>query len=383
MNEQIDLRLYRTITLGVQSSGDDDRTAKHILELRRSLATHCKGPYSEEISEFALVLRIGGNMQEFDFEGCERIRRNRKDKYITVDLGFPSRRWRVTVRNPANGKIVTTLTTEAADTLVFSPDGRWLAGDPGVFPSPSSSLVVWDTKTWAVAATVKPERNPHQGAPVQWIAFGGGETEQRKLGYAQSLKFTGDGKTQTVWYSVYPLAVSLDGKLLVEPGQQLLSNVEVWDAITGQKLQTFAAHKMVTNSLVFSRDGRWLLTTGQESLKIPVDLHTFTGTTEYRVKVWDVSTWKERASVSYPQVLTLSGVLSPDGKRIAVERSWGVIDLLDVESGTSAGSLAAVIAPSNYGPIFGKGNLAFSASGSLLFEGAFKSGIYAWKLPVH
>ncbi len=53
----------------------------------------------------------------------------------------------VTVRNPANGKIVTTLTTEAADTLVFSPDGSWLAGDPGVFPSPSSSLVVWDTKT--------------------------------------------------------------------------------------------------------------------------------------------------------------------------------------------------------------------------------------------
>jgi hypothetical protein len=94
MHELIDLRLYRTITLGVQSSGDDDRTAKHILELRRSLATHCKGPYSEEISEFALVLRIGGNMQEFDFEGCERIRRNRKDKYITVDLGFPSRRWR-------------------------------------------------------------------------------------------------------------------------------------------------------------------------------------------------------------------------------------------------------------------------------------------------
>ena len=33
-------------------------------------------------------------MQEFDFEGCERIRRNRKGSYITVDLGFPSRKWR-------------------------------------------------------------------------------------------------------------------------------------------------------------------------------------------------------------------------------------------------------------------------------------------------
>src|SRR5882672_11577904 len=83
-----------TITLGVQSSGDDDHTDKHVLELRKLLAASCKGPYSEEISEFALVLRIGGKMQEFDFEGCERIRRNRKAKYITVDLGFPSRRWR-------------------------------------------------------------------------------------------------------------------------------------------------------------------------------------------------------------------------------------------------------------------------------------------------
>jgi WD40 repeat protein len=270
----------------------------------------------------------------------------------------------VTVRNPANGKIVTTLTTEDADALVFSPDGRWLAADPGVFPSPGSSLLVWDTRTWAVAASVKPERNPHIGAPVQWIAFGGGETAQSKLGYAQSLKFAADGKTQTVWYSAYQVAASPDGKN------------------TGQKLQTFVAHKMVTNSLAFSRDGRWLLTTGQESLRVPVDLHTFSGTTEYRVKLWDVATWKERVSVSYPQMLTYSGVLSPDGKRIAVERSWGLVDLLDVDSGTIAATLAAVIAPSNYGPIFGKGNLAFSADGNLLFEGAFKSGIYVWKLPV-
>src|ERR1700730_5941203 len=62
--------------------------------MRRLLATHCQGPYSPEIREFALILRIGGDMQEFDFEGCERIRRNRKQKYITVDLGSPSNRWK-------------------------------------------------------------------------------------------------------------------------------------------------------------------------------------------------------------------------------------------------------------------------------------------------
>jgi hypothetical protein len=83
-----------TITLGAQTSGDNDRTDKHVLELRKLLAIHCAGPYSKEILEFALILRIGGKFQEFDFEGCKRVRRNRKDKYITLDLGFPSSRWR-------------------------------------------------------------------------------------------------------------------------------------------------------------------------------------------------------------------------------------------------------------------------------------------------
>lgn len=83
-----------TITLGMQTSGDDDRTNDHVLDLRKLMAIHCNGSYSEEVVKFALILRIGGNMQEFDFEGCERLRRNRKGRYITVDLGFPSRRWR-------------------------------------------------------------------------------------------------------------------------------------------------------------------------------------------------------------------------------------------------------------------------------------------------
>jgi hypothetical protein len=86
--------LSDTVTIGVQSSGDDNRTEKHIIELRKLLADYCKGPYSPDIREFALVFRIGGELQEFNFEGCERIRRSRKEKYITVDLGFPSSKWK-------------------------------------------------------------------------------------------------------------------------------------------------------------------------------------------------------------------------------------------------------------------------------------------------
>ena len=83
-----------TITLGMQTSGEDDRTNAPVLELRRLLAECCAGPYSSDVREFALILRIAGEMQEFDFEGCERIRRNRKGRYITLDLGVPSYRWK-------------------------------------------------------------------------------------------------------------------------------------------------------------------------------------------------------------------------------------------------------------------------------------------------
>jgi hypothetical protein len=84
---------HDAVTLGVQSSGDDDRTLEHVLTFRKLLREFCKGPYAADIDEFALILRIGGNMQEFA-EGCDHIRRSRKNKYITVDIGFPSHQWR-------------------------------------------------------------------------------------------------------------------------------------------------------------------------------------------------------------------------------------------------------------------------------------------------
>src|SRR5260370_42306788 len=84
----------QTITIGMQTSGEDTRTEPHVIKLRRFLAAHCNGPYSKEVVEFAPILRVGGIMQEFDFSGCERIRRNRKSAYITVDIAFPSKEWK-------------------------------------------------------------------------------------------------------------------------------------------------------------------------------------------------------------------------------------------------------------------------------------------------
>lgn len=84
-----------TITLGVQMGGTsaNDATDSHVLSLRKLLATLCKGPYSSEVDEFALILRVDGDIWHWDFEGCQKLRRSKKDRYITIDIGVPRSRW--------------------------------------------------------------------------------------------------------------------------------------------------------------------------------------------------------------------------------------------------------------------------------------------------
>ena len=84
-----------TITLGVQAgdSNAGNTTEPYFMPLRKLLASMCKGPYSPEVDEFALILRIDGEGWHWDFEGCQKLRRSKKDRYITIDIGVPRNRW--------------------------------------------------------------------------------------------------------------------------------------------------------------------------------------------------------------------------------------------------------------------------------------------------
>jgi WD40 repeat protein len=284
----------------------------------------------------------------------------------------------VTVQDPATGKIIRTLTLEDADMLLFSPDGRWLAANPGVFPGGMGrSLEVWDTRTWTPVANITPPRDPRRNLPVTWLAFGN-SSPQGKLGDAQSVQFTADGQTHTVWFSDYPMAVSPDGKLLAQLGYPL-NKVDIWDTSSGQKVQTLLAHKVGVQYLAFSRDGRSLLTIGQNSMRTVLAYDNVQGTNEFGVKVWDVATWKETTSVSIPLIRPFSALLSADGHKLAIERSRQVVDLVDADNGSSLGAFAAAAPGTDAGWSMGKPNLAFSPDGALLFQGA-KGGIRVWKL---
>jgi hypothetical protein len=86
------------ITLGAQigSGQASEAVSKHLIVLRRLLDEHYTGQYAEGIDEFAPVLRVDGNIGDtwyWNFEGLQRQRLSKKQKYITVDIGVPRSRW--------------------------------------------------------------------------------------------------------------------------------------------------------------------------------------------------------------------------------------------------------------------------------------------------
>lgn len=84
----------RGVSLAAELGGPEVNVDSYILQLRRLLAKYCQGPYSDEVKGFALALRIDGSLKQYHAEGVDRMRRNKKDKYIAADICIPEIRWK-------------------------------------------------------------------------------------------------------------------------------------------------------------------------------------------------------------------------------------------------------------------------------------------------
>jgi hypothetical protein len=65
------------------------------LALRLLANKQVRKPYCSEIEQLSFVFRVDGELDAWHFEGCERLRLNRKGRYITLDVGVPEVRWNV------------------------------------------------------------------------------------------------------------------------------------------------------------------------------------------------------------------------------------------------------------------------------------------------
>ncbi len=263
-------------------------------------------------------------------------------------------------------KEIRTLTDAPVSRAIFSADGKWLASNPGG-QFPGYALKIWNANTWQEEASVPQEK----GFPAFWLAFSEAKSAPQKIGNVRSWQFVSEGVSHTVWGSSLAMAVSPDGKWLAQPAVPT-GAVEIWDATSGQKLQSIPAHKLAVTKLSFSRDGRWLITVGQDSNPMMVQGQPGVMLSYPRVSVWNTATWKLEFSITFPTTTGADAEISADGKFLVVMKGGGsVTQLFDLEQKKPVAAFASPEGRSGY--------VAISPDGKLLVQGA-QEGVRLWKL---
>jgi WD40 repeat protein len=146
--------------------------------------------------------------------------------------------------------------------VVFSADGKTLA-----FTKPDEAIALWDVANGKEIRTLNAERNSNSAA------------------------FAPDGRT---------LAIASNP----DRGESV---IRLWDTAAGKELWHSAGHKLAAWSVAFSPDGKTLASGGQD----PYDER---GGEHGSIKLWDPATGKELRAVSgLPQIVDTVR-FSPDGK---------------------------------------------------------------------
>jgi WD40 repeat protein len=105
-------------------------------------------------------------------------------------------------------------------------------------------------------------------------------------------------------WPVHCLAFAPDGKTLASGGglRDRPGEIKLWDLVTGAERASLRGHRNFISALTFAPDGLTLAATSFDGI----------------VMMWDVATGRERASLSAPLPRSLSAVLGPDGQTLAL-----------------------------------------------------------------
>jgi WD40 repeat protein len=277
----------------------------------------------------------------------------------------PDGRWlayggkRIVIRELPSLAVVQTIPT-AATTVAFSPDGKLLASGH------DSHVMLWSTESWEEEQTLPDARYPAVFSPDgQWLVTGavGGYriwSHPKGTGTWQRGGFCpGEPWGELyLWQSIYGVAFSPDGRLLVTAGhpdgyeagqfqvwdfpaltlrpgfspqafelasavftpdsKQLLigeqtGRLMVWDVAEGRHVDTLNEHTGGITTINFSRDGRTMATSSRDRTLV----------------VWDWATQKMLVRLRGHLGQIASAAISPDG-RILASGSWeGTIRLWD------------------------------------------------------
>jgi dipeptidyl aminopeptidase/acylaminoacyl peptidase len=151
------------------------------------------------------------------------------------------------------------------------------------------------------------------------------------------------------------VTISPDGQTLASGSDD--GTIKLWDVATGKERASLVARRHgVRSFLVFSPDGKLLAS----------------GPHDRTVKLWDVATGKERANLRGSGAGVWSVAFSPDGKALAVGSEQGPVKLWDIAS-------TKVRATFSF-PEQDVRSVAFSPDGKTVAGGGFAGLIRLWEV---
>jgi WD40 repeat protein len=235
-------------------------------------------------------------------------------------------------------------TPEGATLAVFSPDGkRFAVSSSRFYPSwkaPQGRLTVWDAETGQELLVLQDLSAVVGmcafGPDGKRIAFSRNVTHPEQATCASEVVVASADSGKELLSVLLPgseswaLAFSPDGRKVAailgdESAKDGQEEVRVWDATTGQLLQTLGSFKGCRSSLTFSPDGGSIAV-------VPANCFA-----SLEGGLWDVSSGKKHFTLGGAATLPAGVAFSPDGRRIVINgpapRPGNWLRICDAESG--------------------------------------------------
>jgi WD40 repeat protein len=154
------------------------------------------------------------------------------------------------------------------------------------------------------------------------------------------------------------LQFSPDEKLIISGGGDKL--VKIWDVAAGRELKRFAGHEGEINSVSFSPDGQYALSTGGQVWS----------NKDCVIRLWEVATGKEIRKFAGHTGAVWSAAFSPDGKQIVSGSSDRTIRLWDTATGKEIKTFS--------GHTGGISSVVFSKNGKMILSACGDYSIKLW-----